>query len=80
MPEGDLTTVTRVVDGDTIDVAIGGTTYRVRYMGMDTPERGDYFFSEATEVKRALAEGQQMILVKFVKRWKNYIGISLKIK
>lgn len=32
-------TVTRVVDGDTIDVAIdGGATERVRFTGVDTPE------------------------------------------
>jgi micrococcal nuclease len=66
VPDGDLATVTYIVDGDTIDVDIGGTTYRVRYIGMDTPERGDYFFSEATEANRALVEGQQVILVKDV--------------
>jgi micrococcal nuclease len=42
VPDGDLATVTYIVDGDTIDVAIEGTTYRVRYIGMDTPERGDF--------------------------------------
>jgi micrococcal nuclease len=31
-------TVTGVVDGDTIDVAIGGRTERVRLIGIDTPE------------------------------------------
>jgi endonuclease YncB( thermonuclease family) len=30
--------VTRVVDGDTIDVAIGGRDERVRMLGIDTPE------------------------------------------
>ena len=33
--------VTRVVDGDTIWVDIGGTEYKVRYIGMDTPETVD---------------------------------------
>ena len=28
----------RVVDGDTIDIAIGGNTERVRLIGIDTPE------------------------------------------
>jgi hypothetical protein len=37
VPDGDLATVTQIIDGYTIDVAIGGTTYRVRYTGMDTP-------------------------------------------
>jgi micrococcal nuclease len=31
-------TVTRVVDGDTIHVRIGGADERVRYIGVDTPE------------------------------------------
>jgi micrococcal nuclease len=33
-----LATVTDVVDGDTIDVEIGGRTERVRLIGIDTPE------------------------------------------
>lgn len=31
-------TVERIVDGDTIDVSIGGSTERVRLIGIDTPE------------------------------------------
>jgi micrococcal nuclease len=31
-------TVKRVVDGDTIEIAIGGKTERVRLIGIDTPE------------------------------------------
>jgi micrococcal nuclease len=72
VPDGDLGAVTYIVDGDTIDVAVDGTTYRVRYIGMDTPERGDYFFSEATEVNRMLVEGQQVILVKDVSETDRY--------
>jgi micrococcal nuclease len=64
--QGEQATVTHVVDGDTIDVALGGETYRVRYIGMDTPERGDFFFQEATEANRALVEDQRVILVKDV--------------
>lgn len=30
--------VTGVVDGDTIDISIKGLTFRVRYLGIDTPE------------------------------------------
>jgi micrococcal nuclease len=33
-----LATVTEVIDGDTIDVEIGGRTERVRLIGIDTPE------------------------------------------
>jgi len=71
-PEGDLTAVTQVIDGDTIEVAIGGATYRVRYIGMDTPERGDFFFSEATDANRALVEDKRVILVKDVSETDRY--------
>lgn len=33
--------VTGVIDGDTIDVTIRGLTYRIRYLGIDTPETRD---------------------------------------
>ena len=35
--DGDAV-VTHVVDGDTLDVAIGGTEERIRLLGIDTPE------------------------------------------
>jgi micrococcal nuclease len=34
-------TVVRVVDGDTVDVSIGGRRERVRLIGIDTPETKD---------------------------------------
>jgi len=37
-PDDGLATVTHVVDGDTIDVEIGGREERVRLIGIDTPE------------------------------------------
>lgn len=37
-PGDGLATVTHVVDGDTIDIEIGGRTERVRLIGIDTPE------------------------------------------
>jgi micrococcal nuclease len=37
----DTGTVVAVVDGDTVDVAIGGRTERVRLLGIDTPETVD---------------------------------------
>jgi len=40
--------LTRVVDGDTIDVELNGVTERVRLIGIDTPERGAAGFAEAT--------------------------------
>src|SRR5688572_15199922 len=37
-PGDGIATVREVVDGDTIDVAIGGRDERVRLIGIDTPE------------------------------------------
>jgi micrococcal nuclease len=37
-PRTNTGTVMKIVDGDTIDVAITGVTYRVRVLGIDTPE------------------------------------------
>jgi micrococcal nuclease len=37
-PQVTFYTVTRVIDGDTIDVSLNGTIQRIRTIGMDTPE------------------------------------------
>lgn len=55
-----------IIDGDTIDVEMGGRVYRVRYIGIDAPERGTYYYQEATDANAALVEGQEVILVKDV--------------
>jgi len=62
VPGGVLVDVVKIVDGDTIDVRANGTELRVRLYGVDTPERGDRCYNEATERTRALA-GQQVQLV-----------------
>ena len=49
-PECQLVEVSGVVDGDTIDTSIG----RLRFFGVDTPERGEECFTEATEFTRLL--------------------------
>ena len=53
--------VRQVIDGDTVGMADGA---RVRYIGIDTPERGEPFFDEATEVNRRLVEGKRVRLLK----------------
>lgn len=47
-------TVVDVIDGDTIDVRMQGEAQRIRYYGIDTPERGDQCYDEATERNREL--------------------------
>jgi len=79
-PASDLVQarVTRVVDGDTIQVLLGGVEYRVRYIGIDTPEtkhptRGvEPFGPEASEANRALVEGKTVFLEKDVSEVDQY--------
>lgn len=54
--------VVRIIDGDTIDVRISGRDERVRYYGVDTTERGQACFSEATRRNQELA-GQSVLLL-----------------
>lgn len=55
----DAATVARVVDGDTIELTDGR---RVRYIGVNTPERGQPYYSEASEANRQLVDGRQVQL------------------
>ena len=55
-----------VIDGDTIEVEIDGQEYRVRYIGIDTPERDMPYYEQATQANRQLVENQTILLVKDV--------------
>jgi len=63
-PRGETAVVDYVVDGDTIEVQMNGVGYRVRYVGINTPERGDRCYQEAVNANRALVEGQTVTLVR----------------
>ncbi len=55
--------VTKVIDGDTIHVLIGGVDSPLRYIGVDSPESSDPLFgAKATEANRKLVEGQKVYL------------------
>ena len=47
-----LAVVTNIIDGDTIDVLIDGVAERVRLIGIDSPERDEVGFDEATDFTR----------------------------
>ena len=53
-PDCLLVDVNRIIDGDTLDTSIG----RVRFYGIDSPERGEACFSEATAATERLAGSQ----------------------
>ncbi|MGB4873002.1 MAG: thermonuclease family protein [Candidatus Promineifilaceae bacterium] len=71
-PEGDTAVVLNIIDGDTIDVDLNGQEYRLRYIGVDTPERDEPYYKEATEANRQLVDGQAVILVKDVSETDRY--------
>jgi micrococcal nuclease len=59
-------TVVGIVDGDTIDVRINDQIYRVRYIGIDTPERDEFFYNQASVHNQQLVFGKTVTLVKDV--------------
>lgn len=63
IPEGEIATVTRVIDGDTIDVLLDGQQVRIRYVGVNTPERDESCYDDATQANRDLVEGKTVTLV-----------------
>lgn len=71
-PAGETAVVLNVIDGDTIEVDLGGREYRLRYIGVDTPERDEPYYAEATAVNRQLVAGQSVILVKDVSETDQY--------
>ena len=69
LPDKGIVLVTRVIDGDTIEIEGGAT---VRYIGIDTPETVhpekpvEYFGKEATEKNREFVEEKRVYLEKDV--------------
>jgi micrococcal nuclease len=65
-------TVTRVIDGDTIEVTRDNKTDKVRYIGVDTPETVDphrpdgCFGKEASDENKKILTGHEVILEKDV--------------
>ena len=58
-PSAQSVTVVKVVDGDTIVIESG---YHVRYIGVDSPEADEFYYSEAKQMNADLVEGKQVRL------------------
>ncbi len=75
---GTTARVSRVIDGDTIDVVINGATERVRMIGIDTPETKhpqrpvECYGPQATEKTASLVAGKTVTLVKDVSERDRY--------
>jgi micrococcal nuclease len=54
--------VVKIIDGDTLDVMVGGRQERVRIFGIDTTERGEPCFADASQRLAELA-GDQIRMV-----------------
>lgn len=73
-----IATVVRVVDGDTIRVALGGAEFVVRYIGIDTPEvdADDDDLAElaalATDANEELVAGRTVLLERDVSETDRY--------
>ncbi|RME75339.1 MAG: hypothetical protein D6784_08125 [Chloroflexi bacterium] len=69
-PDGlETVVVSSVLDGDTIQLADGR---KVRYIGINTPERGQPFYSEATEANRRLIADRTIRLERDVESFDQY--------
>lgn len=70
--------VTRVIDGDTIEVEIDKRNFKVRYIGVDTPETVDprrpvaCFGKEASLENKQLVEGKKVYLEKDISETDKY--------
>ena len=71
-PQGERAQVTYVFDGDTIEVELDGRTYRLRYIGVDSPERDEPFYEEASDFNRDMVEDQSVILVRDISETDQY--------
>lgn len=71
-PSGVEALVVAIIDGDTIEVAIEGHNSRLRYIGINTPERDEIGGSEATQVNAQLVDGQIVRLEKDVSEIDKY--------
>lgn len=70
--------VNRVIDGDTIEVQIDSSTYKVRYIGIDTPETVktntpiQYYGKEASNKNKELVSNKTVYLDKDISETDKY--------
>ena len=64
--------VIRVIDGDTIEVDLNGKAYKVRYIGINSPEYNQPCGDKATQANSYLVSGKTVILEKDVSETDKY--------
>lgn len=60
----EVANVTKVIDGDTIEVNQEGTAYKVRLLDINTPEKKQPYYQDAVNFLKAKIEGREVILEK----------------
>lgn len=58
--------VVKIIDGDTIDVQFANGVYRVRYIGVDTPEVGQCGYQQAKDFNAQLVLNKPVLMEKEV--------------
>ncbi len=53
----------RIIDGDTFDLLVDKTTYRIRLAGIDAPEKGQDFGTAAKQLLGTLCAGELLTVV-----------------
>jgi micrococcal nuclease len=72
VPQGESARVTRVFDGDTIEVELDGRIYRLRYIGVDSPERDEPYYEDAFDFNRDLVEDETVTIVRDISETDQY--------
>ncbi len=67
--KGRMAKVAKVIDGDTVELENGT---RVRYIGIDTPEKGDPYSVRATDYNEDLVYSKEVWLEYGVERYDHY--------
>jgi len=67
--EDELHRVSEVIDGDTVILSNGD---RIRFLGINTPENGMYFYIESKEVLEAMILGEDVALEKDISDYDLY--------
>ena len=70
--ERETALVVQVTDGDTIKVLIGDVLWDLRYIGIDAPEGGQPYSSEALNANTQLVGGQTILLEKDISETDRY--------
>lgn len=55
----ETVTVARVIDGDTLELA---NSKHIRLIGIDSPEKGQQYYTESTDALKKMTEGRTVIL------------------